>query len=122
MCALETALLVRARIAFLRPRFFEADRFAERAKTRNSLNLTGRSDLSGSLTSQIEANRFAEHAKPRNSLNLTGRSDLSGSQIEADRFAERALKLIKLCGGKSGAGRYDCRGGGGCGVVLLVVQ
>ena len=94
MCALETALLVRARIAFLWPQFFQADRFAERAKPMNSLNLTGRSDLSGSLTSQFEVNRFAERAKPRNSLNLTGRSDLSGSltsQIEADRFAERAL-------------------------------
>ena len=31
-------------------------------------------------------------------------------------------KLMELCGGKSGAGRCDCRGGGGCGVVLLVVQ
>ena len=75
----------------IKSQFFEADRFAERAEPRNSLNLTGRSDLSGSLTWQIEANRFAEHAKPRNALNLTGRSNLSGSQIEADRFAERAL-------------------------------
>ena len=25
------------------------------------------------------------------------------------------VKFIKLCGGKSGAGRCDCRGGGGCG-------
>ena len=24
-------------------------------------------------------------------------------------------KLMELCGGKPGAGRCDCRGGGGCG-------
>ena len=41
--------------------------------------LRGHSHLSDSLTSQIEADRFAERAEPRNSLLLLGRSHLSGS-------------------------------------------
>ena len=28
------------------------------------------------------------------------------------------VELVELCGGKAGAGRCDCRGGGGCRVVL----
>ena len=31
------------------------------------------------------------------------------------------VKLVELCGGKAGAGGRDCRGGGGCGVVLLAM-
>ena len=31
------------------------------------------------------------------------------------------VKLVELCGRKAGAGRCDCRGGGGCGVVLLAM-
>ena len=41
---------------------FEADRFSERAELRNSLLLLGHSYLSGSLTPQVEADRFAGRA------------------------------------------------------------
>ena len=68
---------------------FEPDRFAERAGPRSSLLLLGYSHLSGSLTSQIEADRFVERA-----LTFTQANSHPGQNFSATTDFFTALHLV----------------------------